>query len=258
MKSSPLVLTPLLDIPLIFPGDDLVKIIQDSLEPSGIQLKDGDILVLAQKIVSKEEGRLVNLMTVQPSAEAMKVAAAVEKDPRFVELVLQESRRVVRTRPGTLIVEHRLGFICANAGIDRSNVQAREGTPGEWVLLLPVDPDGSAERIRKGLETINGVSIGVMIIDSHGRVWRNGVVGTSIGLSGLPGLVDLRGKPDMFGYTLQITQVAAADELAAGASLVMGQADEMTPAVHVRGFPYSLREGRLRELIRPEEQDLFR
>jgi coenzyme F420-0:L-glutamate ligase/coenzyme F420-1:gamma-L-glutamate ligase len=243
---------------LIYPGDDLVKIIQAAFKPTGIELQNGDILVLAQKIVSKAENRLVNLNSVQPSDEAVRIAALVEKDARFVELVLSESHKVVRTHPGTLIVEHRLGFICANAGIDRSNVRGPAGDPGEWVLMLPENPDESAEKIRKGLEAINGVGIGVMIIDSHGRVWRNGVVGTSIGISGFPGLVDLRGQPDMFGYTLQITQVAAADELAAGASLVMGQADEMAPVIHVRGFHYPLREASLRELIRPEEQDLFR
>jgi coenzyme F420-0:L-glutamate ligase/coenzyme F420-1:gamma-L-glutamate ligase len=245
-------------IPLIKPGDDLPGILLAALQRAGLALADGDILVLAQKIVSKTEGRLVNLTTVSPSVRAVEVAALVGKDPRFVELVLQESCRVVRTRPGLIIVEHNLGFVCANAGIDHSNVEGSWGSPEDWVLLLPKDPDASARRIRQPLESVTGARIGVLIIDSHGRAWRNGVVGTAIGFSGMPGLVDLRGTPDMFGYRLRVTFVAAADELAAGASLIMGQAAEATPAVLVRGFPYPLREGHLHELIRSAEQDMFR
>ena len=175
----------------------------------------------------------------------------------MLRLVLRESREVLRNRPGTLIVEHRRGFVCANAGIDHSNVLGPSGDPEEWVLLLPEDPDASADRIRQALETAYGVRLGVIIIDSHGRAWRLGIVGVAIGLSGLPGLVDMRGQPDMFGYQLRVTTIAAADELAAAASLVMGQAAERVPAVHVRGFPYPLREASLQELIRPHEQDLF-
>jgi coenzyme F420-0:L-glutamate ligase/coenzyme F420-1:gamma-L-glutamate ligase len=164
----------------------------------------------------------------------------------------------LRTRPGSIIVEHRLGFVCANAGIDHSNV-AGEGVPGEeWVLLLPLDPDASAQALRQHLQRAGRVKLGVMIIDSHGRAWRLGTVGMAIGLAGLPGLVDLRGQPDLFGYNLRITQVGAADELAAAASLVMGQAAEGTPVVHARGFPYPLREAGLQELMRPTETDLFR
>jgi len=254
----PLILTPLCAIPLIRPGDDLGKIILASLEASGIALEDGDILVLAQKIVSKSEGRLVNLASVMPSAQALELARQSEKDPRLCELVLRESREILRVRPGTIIVEHRLGFICANAGIDHSNVAGEGDGEEEWVLLLPEDPDCSAERLRQELETASGKHLGVMIIDSHGRAWRLGTVGVAIGISGLPGVVDLRGRPDLFGYTLRITQVGAADELAAAASLVMGQAAEGTPVVHVRGFPYPLRQGSLKEILRPREQDLFR
>lgn len=219
---------------------------------------DGDILVLAQKIVSKAEGRIVNLSDVEPSSRAIGLAECTEKDPRLVELVLQESRAVLRTRPGTLIVEHRLGFICANAGIDHSNVDGGGKDKDDYVLLLPLDPDGSAHSIRKKLEEMTGVRLGVLIIDSHGRAWRIGTVGVAIGLSGLPGVEDLRGQPDLFQYNLRITQVGAADELAAGASLVMGQAAEATPVVHVRGFPYPLREASLREIFRPKDRDLFR
>lgn len=254
----PLILTPLIGIPLVQPGDKLAPILETAVERAGLGLEEGDILVLAQKIISKAEGRLVNLMEVTPSSEALELAKRVQKDPRFVELVLRESRSVLRARPGTLIVEHRCGFVCANAGIDHSNVHGLSGSAGDWVLLLPEDADASAKRLRDQLEAVSGARLGVVIIDSHGRAWRTGVVGMTIGLSGVPGLVDLRGKTDLFGYRLRVTQVAAADELAAAASLIMGQAAESTPAVHVRGFPYPLRESGLAELLRAKERDLFR
>jgi coenzyme F420-0:L-glutamate ligase/coenzyme F420-1:gamma-L-glutamate ligase len=244
--------------PLIQPGDDLSEIIFQSVQRAGIVLQNDDIFVLAQKIVSKAEGRLVNLVSVIPSARALQLGEQTGKDPRLVELILGESREILRSRPGTMIVEHRLGFVSANAGIDHSNVAGIGNADEEFVLLLPVDPDASAEKMRESLEKLSHVSLGVMIIDSHGRAWRLGTVGVAIGFSGLPGLVDLRGVPDLFGYELRITQVGAADELAAAASLVMGQAAEGTPVVHVRGFPYPLREGRLDELLRPREQDMFR
>jgi coenzyme F420-0:L-glutamate ligase/coenzyme F420-1:gamma-L-glutamate ligase len=253
-----LILTPLAGIPLIQPGDDLVTIIIQAVQRAGKILQDGDILVLAQKIVSKAEGRLVNLATVEPSVRALQLAQQCGKDPRLVELNLQESNAVLRVRLGTMIVEHRLGFVCANAGIDHSNVAGEGNEAEEWVLLLPENPDASAQEIRKKLEDASGVKLGVMIIDSHGRAWRLGIIGVAIGLAGVPGLEDLRGKKDLFGYTLRITEVGVADELAAAASLVMGQADEMTPVVHVRGFNYPLRESSLKELLRPKEQDLFR
>jgi coenzyme F420-0:L-glutamate ligase/coenzyme F420-1:gamma-L-glutamate ligase len=250
----PLVLTALSGIPIIRPGDDLVTIILLSLQQNNISLMDGDVLVLAQKIVSKAEDRFVNLADIMPSTAAEVLAISTDKDPRLVELILHESRKVLRSRPGSIIVEHRLGFVCASAGIDHSNVQIGQ----EWVLLLPENPDQSAERIRAGLETTSGKRLGVMIIDSHGRAWRLGTVGTAIGIAGMPGLVDLRGHPDMFGYKLRITLVGVADELAAAASLVMGQAAEETPVIHIRGFPYTLREGSLRELLRQPDEDLFR
>jgi coenzyme F420-0:L-glutamate ligase/coenzyme F420-1:gamma-L-glutamate ligase len=253
-----LVLTPLKGIPLIKPGDHLAKVILASLEKTSLELMDGDVLVLAQKIVSKAENRLVNLAAIQPSQRAIDLAFEIEKDPRLVEVILGESREVLRTRPGTIIVEHRLGFVCANAGVDHSNVNGEGGLAEDWVLLLPKNPDESANLIRHQIEIECGVKIAVLIIDSHGRAWRLGIVGTAIGLSGMPGLEDLRGKPDLFGYHLRITQVACADELAAAASLMMGQAAEGTPVVHVRGFPYALREASLQELIRPHSLDLFR
>lgn len=254
----PMTLTPLQGFPLVQSGDDLVALTIQALTANGIRLQEGDILVFAQKIVSKAEGRWVNLATVTPSSRAMELAQQIDKDPRLIELILRESRAVLRTRPGTIVVEHRLGFVCANAGIDHSNVAGVGTGDEEWVLLLPEDPDASARRLRAGLQACFGVPIGVMIIDSHGRAWRLGTVGVAIGLAGVPGLVDLRGTPDLFGYRLRITQVGAGDELAAAASLVMGQAAEGTPLVHVRGFPYPLREASLSELLRPLEQDLFR
>ena len=253
-----LVLTPLMGVPLIAAGDDLPAIILTALAANEIDLQNNDILVVGQKIVSKAEGRVVNLVGVKPSPRAQEIAQQTGKDPRLVELVLNESRRVLRTRPGTIIVEHKLGFVCANAGIDHSNVAGPTSDQQEYVLLLPCDPDRSAAGIRSELESRSGTRLGVMVNDSHGRAWRLGTVGTCIGLSGLPPLVDERGWKDLFGYRLQATIVGVADELAAAASLVMGQAAEGTPVVHVRGFPYPLREGSLSELLRPADQDLFR
>jgi len=254
----PLTLTALQGLPLIKPGDNLSGIIINALEQSTISLENGDILVLAQKIISKAENCLVNLATIEPGSAALELAAKSGKDPRVAELILRESNEILRVRMGSVIVEHKLGFVCANAGIDHSNVAGDGSALEEWVLLLPKNPDESAAKIRSQLEFASGKRIGVMIIDSHGRAWRIGTVGVSIGISGLPGLVDERGWKDLFGYTLQITVVGAADELAAAASLVMGQAAEGTPAVHVRGFPFPLREGNLHELLRPKDQDMFR
>ena len=253
-----LTLAPLFGIPLIRQGDNLADIVLNALQENIIVLEDNDILVFAQKIVSKAEGRAVNLVSVTPSQRAIELAEQTQKEPRLVELILQESNEVLRTRLGTIIVEHKLGFVCANAGIDHSNVAGAGNTAEEWVLLLPAEPDRSAALIRKEILSKTGKQIGILIIDSHGRAWRNGTVGVAIGISGLPGLQDLRGHADLFEFTLRITQVGVADELAAAASLVMGQAAEGTPIVHVRGFPYALREGSLKELIRPKEQDLFR
>jgi len=254
----PLILTPLQPFPLVNPGDALDQLISHALTDNHIQLKDGDILVLAQKIVSKAENRLVNLTEVKPSKRARHYADLTGKDLRLIELILSESRQVLRTRKGLIIVEHKLGFISANGGIDHSNVSGPWGNAEDWVLLLPENPDKSAEQIRKALEEDRGCRIGVLIIDSHGRAWRLGTAGVTIGLSGMPGLVDLRGQPDLFDFRLRVTQIGAADELAAAASLVMGQASEGTPVIHVRGFPYPLREGSLQELIRPKDLDLFR
>ena len=253
-----LTLTPLPGLPAIQTGDDLASLIFEAMTRIDLSLENDDILVLAQKIVSKSEGRLVNLSAVPPSPAAYELAKRVDKDVRLLELILRESKEVLRTRGEVIIVEHRLGFICANAGIDHSNVRQKMDNEDQWVLLLPEDPDASAQKLRERLEAASGARLGVMIIDSHGRAWRLGTVGVAIGLSGMPVLVDLRGQPDLFDFKLQVTQVGAADELAAAASLVMGQAAEGTPVVHVRGFPYPLREGSSTELLRPKELDLFR
>ncbi|MDX1600462.1 MAG: coenzyme F420-0:L-glutamate ligase [Anaerolineales bacterium] len=248
-------LTALPGLPLIEPGDDLPALIIEGLGRAGVELLDGDVIVVAQKVVSKQEGRLVDLTTVAPSPEAQALAEEVDKDPRVVELVLRESRKVLRTRPGLLVVEHRLGFVCANAGIDRSNLQ---GGDKQKVLLLPEDPDASAQRLREALNDRYDADVGVLIVDSHGRAWRIGTVGVAIGVAYFPAVIDKRGDPDLFGRTLKNTEVGLADEVGAAASVLMGQADEGLPVVHVRGLPYPLRESRLDEILRPEEQDLFR
>jgi coenzyme F420-0:L-glutamate ligase / coenzyme F420-1:gamma-L-glutamate ligase len=249
-------LTALSGIKLVEPGDDLGAITVAALRDNGLAPKKGDVLVVAQKVVSKAEGRYVDVATVQPSERAMALAAEVDKDPRFVEVVLSEANRVVRHRPGLLIAEHRLGFVMANAGIDHSNVAAPDG--GERVLLLPVDPDGSARALRQHLMEVFGVGIGVIISDSFGRPWRKGTVGVALGAAGLPAFVDLRGHPDLFGRELLVTETGFADEIAAAAGLLMGQADEAMPMVLVRGLTWSAPDLPVAALIRPAEHDLFR
>jgi coenzyme F420-0:L-glutamate ligase/coenzyme F420-1:gamma-L-glutamate ligase len=251
--TTQLCLTALPGLPLIGPGDDLPELILQALPRAGLTLADGDVLVLAQKVVSKAEGRQVDLAQVQPTAQALQLAEQTGKDPRLVQVILSESREVLRTRPGLIVVEHRLGFVCANAGVDHSNVEG-EGR----VLMLPEDPDASARRLRERLERASRARLGVLIIDSHGRAWRTGTVGVAIGVAGFPALLDLRGRPDLFGELLLSTQVGLADELAAAASALMGQADEGRPVIHGRGLPYPLREGSLAELLRPHQEDLFR
>jgi len=246
-------LTALPGIPLVKPGDDLAGFILAAAGRVDLTFESGDLLVVAQKVVSKAEGRHVDLTQITPSAEAVEIAGRAEKDPRLVEVILSEAKQVLRIRPGVIIVEHRLGFVCANAGVDHSNVEGED-----VVLMLPEDPEQSANRLRRALEQVSGARLGVLIIDSHGRAWRMGTEGVAIGLSGLQALMDLRGWPDLFGDPLQVTQVGVADEVAAAASLLMGQAAEGRPVVHVRGMPYPLREGSIQELLRPKEEDLFR
>jgi coenzyme F420-0:L-glutamate ligase/coenzyme F420-1:gamma-L-glutamate ligase len=256
MPAAKLTLTALTGIKLVEPGDDLGAIAVAAFAANRIVPEPGDVLVVAQKIVSKAEGRYVDVTTVEPSERAIALAAEVDKDPRFVEVVLSESKRVVRHRPGLLIVEHRLGFVMANAGIDHSNLPTQAG--GERVLLLPEDPDGSALALRKELVGIFGTDIAVIISDSFGRAWRKGTVGVALGVAGLPALIDMRGQPDLFGRELLVTETGFADEIAAAAGLLMGQADEAVPMVLVRGLGWSAPEVPAAALIRPAEHDLFR
>jgi coenzyme F420-0:L-glutamate ligase/coenzyme F420-1:gamma-L-glutamate ligase len=249
-------LIPIPDIPLVRPKDDLAGLMIRACEREELSPRDGDVLVVAQKVVSKAEGRYVDLATIAPSARAQSLAAEVDKDPRLVEVILGESRRVVRRRPGVLIVEHRLGFVLANAGVDRSNVDPDAGV--EPVLLLPRDPDGSAANLHRRLSAHFGKTLAVIISDSWGRAWRHGTVGVALGAAGLPALRDLRGRPDLFGHELRVTQTGFADEIAGAASLLMGQAGEAIPAVLVRGLAWSGAPAPALALIRPPEEDLFR
>jgi coenzyme F420-0:L-glutamate ligase / coenzyme F420-1:gamma-L-glutamate ligase len=247
---------PLRGLPLIGAGDHLVDLIASALARNDVRLRARDVLVVAQKIVSKAEGRMVDLATIEPSARALALAAEVDKDPRLVEVILSESVRVVRARRGVLIVEHRLGFVMANAGVDRSNVAPADGP--ERVLLLPEHPDGSAEALRRGLAALTGIGVAVVISDSFGRPWRQGTAGVAIGVAGLPALIDLRGEPDLFGRRLEVSVVGFADEVAAAASLVMGQADEAQPVVLIRGLSWSAPESTAASIVRPPKEDLFR
>lgn len=250
---SGLTLTPLKSVPKIKTGDDIAGITLEAASASSIALQDGDVLVYAQKIISKSEGRLIDLATVNPSPKAKEIATIAEKDSRVVELILSESTEVLRAIPGVIIVQHRLGLVLANAGIDRSNVDGQD-----HALLLPIDPDQSARSIRSGIASKANRDVGVMIIDSIGRAWRNGTVGTLIGSSGVETLLDLRGKPDLFGKRLETTEVGWGDEMAAAASLVMGQAAEGWPIVHATGGSLRRRDADSRTLLRPKNKDLFR
>ena len=254
-QAAELRLVALPGMPLVQRGDDIGGLIVEALGRIAERLCDGDVLVVAQKIVSKAEGRLVRLANVQPSKRALALAKETGKDPRIVQLVLAESDEGVRCAPGVIIVGHRSGFVMANAGIDQSNV---EPCDGDAVLLLPSDPDASCATLRAQLRARAGVDVGVIINDSHGRAWRNGTVGVALGAAGVPALLDLRGRPDLFERALRVTEVGLADELASAASILMGQADEGRPVVLVRGLPHARREGCARELARPRERDLFR
>lgn len=254
--SAALQLLALPDLPLVSVGDDLAELVVAGLADAGLALEDHDVLVVAQKIVSKSEGRAVDLATVVPSARAQELAQLVRKDPRLVELILSESRRVVRAAPDVLIVEHRLGFVMANAGIDQSNVAAPDGPA--FALLLPRDPDASATHLREELRRRLGREVGIVVNDSFGRPWRLGTVGVAIGCAGLPAVLDLRGDPDLFGRALQTSVLGYADEVAAAASLLMGQSHEARPVVLVRGLGPRTPHQSARSLLRPLEQDLFR
>ena len=255
MRDAPLELRALTGLPEIRRGDDLAARVGEALARHAITLRDGDALVIAQKVVSKAEGRFVDLATVTPSARARALAETVRKDPRFVEVVLAESVAVVRAVPDILITRHRQGFVMANAGIDRSNVP---GAGDDVVLLLPEDCDASARTLRERLTGADGVAPAVVISDSFGRPWRQGTVNVALGVAGMPALRDLRGGVDREGRILQTTQIAVADALAAAAGLVMGETVEGTPVVLARGLDFSGPVTDGRSLIRPPDEDLFR
>jgi coenzyme F420-0:L-glutamate ligase / coenzyme F420-1:gamma-L-glutamate ligase len=251
-----LTLTALSGIPLIAPGDDVCGVIVRQLKAENLVLLDGDVIVVAQKIISKAEGRYLDLNDVTPSAQALELAETVGKDPRHIQAVLSESTEVVRFRKNILIVAHRLGFVMANAGIDESNID--HAGHSHRVLLLPRDPDRTCAEIKRAMDKEFGVSIGVIINDSFGRPWRNGVVGVALGCAGLPALATLICQPDFFGRPLQVTEVAVADELAAAASILMGQGAEGAPVVHIRGFKRDAPDRSADALVRPKNMDMFR
>jgi len=249
-------------IPMVEPGDDLVDQIDRAITAMGESIVDKDVIVIAQKIISKAEDRYLDLRTVTPSEEAIALGEKVDKDPRKVQAILDESVEVIRARPGVLIVEQRNGFVQANAGIDQSNITMGDGDPDDLCLLLPLDSDASAAKIRQEIQERFGVVVGVIINDSLGRAWRNGTLGLAIGVAGFTALEDYIGGQDIYGRELLVTQVGAADEMAAGASLVMGQTTEKTPVVVVRGYePTEPDDAELRgvkPLIRPKDMDMFR
>ncbi|MDL1895959.1 coenzyme F420-0:L-glutamate ligase [Anaerolineae bacterium CFX7] len=249
-----LVLTTLPNIPLVKRGDDIARIILNGLRDAEIELLENDVIVIASKIVSKAEGRVARLRDVTPSARALELAHETDKDAREIELMLQESSEVVRARKGLIVTRHHLGFVSANAGIDHSNVQ--EGAE-DYVLLLPRDPDATAEDTRKQVERETGKQVGIVIADSHGRPHRLGTVGIAIGSAGIPALEDWRGRQDLFDYELKYTDIGLADMLASAATLLFGQAREGTPIVHVRGAMWHGEPNNARTLVRPKEMDLF-
>lgn len=242
--------------PMIAPGDDLPAIVIHSLEQDGITLEADDVIVLAQKVVSKAEGRLVRLADVTPSERARDIARQTGKDERMVELILSESSAIIAQRAGVLIVEHRLGYIMANAGIDQSNIDHPDGE--EYALLLPQHPDQSCQHIKERLDAHFKTQVGVIINDSFGRPWRMGVTGVALGSAGLPSLISLIGEPDLFGRAMRVSEIAYADEIAAAASLVMGQTNAGTPVIHIRGLHWRSPVNAANALIRPRHQDMFR
>lgn len=247
---------PIQGLPIVVPGDDIAELIAAALTADGQTLQAGDIVIIAQKIVSKAENRFVDLKSITPSMRAMELAKITRKDPRQVEVILWDTAEIIRAKPGVLIVQHRAGFISANAGLDHSNVAPETD---QIVLRLPADSDASARRIRAGLEKLTGQNPPVLIVDSHGRPWRIGTTGVAIGVAGLKPVQDLRGQPDLFDNKLQHTEVAFADQLAAGASLVMGQTTEACPAVIARGIAFESEDSaRAADVLRAKEHDLFR
>lgn len=257
MSRNRLELLALPGLPLVEPGADLAALIAAATNAGDWRLGNGDVVVVAQKIVSKAEDRYVHLNAVTVSAQARELALAADKDPRVVELILRESAAVLRHRPGAIIVEHQLGYVHANAGIDRSNITSDDATDPR-VLLLPQDPDASAQRLRADLARMCGADVAVIINDSAGRAWRNGTMGFALGTAGFEPVEDRIGQCDLFGRALEVTEVAVADELAAAASFLMGQADEGAPVVVIRGAELHSASCGSRRLLRDRGQDMFR
>ena len=255
MTATSLALQALPGIPDIEPGCDLAAELLQAVARAQTALRSGDVLVVAQKAVSKSEGCYVDLRDLQPSDRAVALAVTTGKDPRFVEAVLRESRAVIRAARNVLITRHRLGYVMANAGIDRSNIRLIDGA--DSVLLLPRDPDASARRLRDVLAARSGARIAVVVSDSFGRPWRVGTVNVALGVAGMPSMLDLRGGQDRHGRRLETTQIALADAVAAAAGIAMGEAAESTPAVLVRGLHWNGPESDSRALIRPVAEDLF-
>ena len=251
-----LVLTAVRGLPLVEPGDDLGGLFVDGLRAAGVSVTDHDVLVVAQKVVSKAEGRYVDLAGVTPSPRALELAAAVDKDPRFVEVVLSESSEVLRFRKDVLIVAHLLGFVMANAGIDQSNIPHPDGQ--ERVLLLPRDPDAAARSLKSAIDAAFDAAVGVVINDSFGRAWRNGVASVALGAAGIPSLLSAIGSPDLFGRPMRTTEIAFADQIASAASLLMGETDKGVPLVHLSGLHWHTPALPAAALLRPRERDLFR
>lgn len=241
-------------LPIIQKGDSVAELICDAARRQGTPVQSGDVLVVTHVFVSRAEGSVVNLDNVVPSDFARCVAVQFGKDPALVEVVLRESRSISRMRDGVLITETRHGFVCANSGVDRSNV------PGERnVVLLPVDPDGSAEAIRREVRRLTGCEVAVIVSDTHGRPLRLGEINVAVGVAGIKPIRDRRGEKDLFGYVLRVKQTAVADELASAAELVIGQASEGVPVAMIRGYNYQASDSaRANELVRPKEKDLYR
>ena len=244
------------NIPLIEPGDDLVSILIQTIKEEKIKLRRGDILVNAQKVVSKSENRYVYLNDETPSSEAIRIAKNSDKDPKLVQLILNESIKVIRQGRGVIVVENKLGFIHANAGIDKSNIESDTDNPK--VLLLPKDPDNSALKIKEEIFRQTELKVGIIINDSSGRAWRKGIVGIAIGSSGVEVLLNLRGQKDLYGNALEITEVGRVDEIASAASLLMGQANEGLPVIIVRGIPETSKVNNVKSILRDKSEDLFR
>jgi coenzyme F420-0:L-glutamate ligase/coenzyme F420-1:gamma-L-glutamate ligase len=242
------------NLPLITKGDNLAELIYNAVEKQNTPIQEKDVIVITHVAVSKAEGNVVNLDDISPSERAKEIAQQTSKDPALVEAVLRETKEIVRIGPNSIITETKKGIVCANAGVDRSNIEGERN-----VVLLPKDPDASAQKIRREIKRLTGCDVAVIVSDTHGRPFRMGEINVAIGVAGIKPIRDRRGEKDLFGYELRIKQTAIADELASAAELVIGQADEGIPVAIIRGYNYQVMENAsVAELTRPKEKDLFR